>query len=298
MSIHFSIIVPCYNVEKTVVRTLDTIKNQTYLNYEVIAVNDGSNDNTADVLNNYMNRNNIDFKVIRQVNKGLGAARNSGIRAAKYDIVAFLDADDLWHPDKLRRVCEAFEKRADVDLVCHDEDVVKNGKKIRQNVYGPYSTYEDLLFKGNCLSGSAVAVKKEKLFEVGLFSEDLTFHGVEDYDLWMKLARKKAKFYYLHEILGEYVLHEDNMTSQVQSFFNRSWTLLNHHLENYPQKGLMYRIKRRYTYGIAFRGHSRTFLWENDFASARHYSFMAIRQNPFSVKSLIVLCASIIKHKI
>ena len=86
-------------------------------------------------------------QLISQENKGLGGARNTGIKNATYEFITFLDADDLWYPEKLLKVARIFEKEPHIDLVCHDEDVMRNGEKVRKNIYGPYCKYEDWKYR-------------------------------------------------------------------------------------------------------------------------------------------------------
>ena len=296
--VFFSVVIPCYNVEKTVARTLDSVRDQTFTNYEIVAVDDGSTDSTLVILQNYVEKSQIQMKVISQENKGLGGARNTGIKNATYEFITFLDADDLWYPEKLLKVARIFEKEPHIDLVCHDEDVMRNGEKVRKNIYGPYCKYEDLLFRRNCLSGSAVAVRKSTLMEVGLFSEDRTIHGVEDYDLWLKLAKFNASFYYLHETLGAYVLHDSNMTGDIESFFERDYCLLKRHVDAFPDRSLKFRFKRRVRYGAQYRSCGRALLSRGDYKKAFEFAQKSLQYNPFSVKNIVVCIAILLRHEI
>lgn len=219
--IYYSVIIPAYNAENTLATALESAINQTFNDYEIIIVNDGSTDSTPEIVDSFLRREN-NIKSVNQENKGLGGARNSGIRVARGDYLAFLDADDLWYPDKLEKVAEVISgSNGQFDVICHDENLVFHGKKIRVNTYGPHSTFEDLLLKGNCLSPSATVVKGSTLTETGLFSEDRLIHGVEDYDLWLRLAKDEKSFYFLHEPLGEYHVKSGNMTRDVFNFTNR-----------------------------------------------------------------------------
>lgn len=210
----FSVVIPAYNAAKFIRNTLDSVRSQTFNDYEIIVVNDGSCDDTLQELTRYFSDfSGLKHEVVNQENKGIGAARNSGVKQAKGEFIAFLDADDNWYKDKLSEVKNYLEKNFDIDMVCHDEHLVENDKILKDIIYGPYTFYKDLLFKGNCISTSATVVRREKLLESGLFSENLDFNSVEDYDLWLRLS-KICNIGYLHQILGVYTVYDSSITKK------------------------------------------------------------------------------------
>jgi glycosyltransferase involved in cell wall biosynthesis len=213
--IKFSVVIPAYNAEKYISETLDSVQGQTYRNYEVVITDDGSTDNTSEIIKNYFkNFPGTHYKLIKQRNKGIGGARNSAVKETEGDFVAFLDADDKWSNEKLETVYDYIERHSDVDLICHNEYLVKDGKVISKLNYGPFRNYSYLLFRRNCISTSAVVVRRNKLFEAGLFSENIDFNGVEDYELWLRLS-KICKIEYLPEALGKYTIQRDSITSNI-----------------------------------------------------------------------------------
>ncbi|MDT8316788.1 MAG: glycosyltransferase [bacterium] len=109
-----SVIIPTYNRAGMIVECLESVLNQTYSDYEVIVVDDGSTDDTEELIGPYLNR----IRYIKQENMGNAGARNSGIEATKGDIVAFNDSDDLWLPDKLERQVKYLDEHPDVGMVC------------------------------------------------------------------------------------------------------------------------------------------------------------------------------------
>ena len=152
-------------------------------------------------------------KIINQENSGLGSARNAGIKACSGEYIALLDADDLWAVDKLK-IAYQYLNAGIIECLCHNEYIINaENKWIKNNVYGPYTKFNDLYFKGNCLSPSAVIVKKDVFNKVGLFTEDLNLHGVEDYDMWMRMALCEIEILYINNFLGSYVIHGNNMSS-------------------------------------------------------------------------------------
>jgi glycosyltransferase involved in cell wall biosynthesis len=259
-------------VQRKITPTLDSIKIQSFKNFEVIVIDDGSSDKTFDVLEEYTR--NFNMNIIRQKNKGLGGARNAGIKASKGEYIAFLDADDLWKPEKLKQVHDtilAFK----ADLICHDEDCIRGGQIVSVLRHGPHIKYYDLLFKGNCLSPSAVTVRRQVLFDVGLFSEDRKGHGVEDYDLWMRLAKGGCVFHYLHKILGTYVLHSNNMSVE-NDFYHKINYVFEKHVAFLEDKDIQITRLIKQTRGVNFMKIGWSAMKNRDFSTAMIFYCKAI----------------------
>jgi len=182
-----SVVMPAFNVGWCVARAVDSVLTQSLREREVVVVDDGSTDDTASVLARYGDA----IRVIRQTNAGMSAARNAGIRMARGNLVAFLDADDWWHPDKLRRQVTLMRERPEFGF-CSTAARVVNPEGRLLNVWhcpGPNNDMLRTLFAENAaIAGgcSAVMVRRELLDHVGLFDESL--RGFEDPDLWIRLA--------------------------------------------------------------------------------------------------------------
>lgn len=294
----FSVIIPAYNASKFIRYTLDSVRHQTFDDYEIVVINDGSKDDTLEAVKAYfIEFPGLNYKIIDQENRGIGGARNSGIKESHGKFVAFLDADDRWYKEKLERVKEFIDKKTHVDLVCHNEKWVENGRGYKEVTYGPYSTYRELLFKGNCISTSATVVRRSKQLEVGLFSENLAFNGVEDYELWLRLS-KICKIEYLHEILGEYHIHGGNETSKIE-IHNRNWiNVLEFHFDLWPNKTIYNKYMMRIGRANAIRCGGRMFLRAGNFALAKSYLFRSLILNPFSLKAWVLLSACTIRIKL
>lgn len=243
-NVFFSVVVPCYNVENTVIPTLQSLKNQEFTDFEIIFVNDGSIDKTQDILNSFDSP--VKKKIINQKNSGLGSARNTGIKACFGEYIAFLDADDLWAVDKLKIAYQYLNERK-IECLCHNEYIVNaKNKLIKKNIYGPYTKFDDLYFKGNCLSPSAVIVKKDVFNKVGLFTEDLNLHGVEDYEMWMRMALCEIKIIYISNFLGSYVIHGNNMSSSVKFSIKEERLLIIYSNKIRKNPRNEYKIKKRF----------------------------------------------------
>lgn len=247
----FSVIIPAFNAASFIEEALRSVKEQTFSGYETIVVNDGSTDGTRAAVWDFIDRHKeMKIKLIGQENKGLGAARNTGIKQAQGEYIALLDADDIWHKDKLEKVNQALIGAPGVDVICHAETWFDRAAKRKKAVYyGPAEdcTYKKLLFQGNKLSSSASAIRREALEQAGLFSEDKAWHGVEDYDLWLRLAKVNARFLFLNDICGEYVLHGNNMTRDLVSFNSRVLAVIKHHFQELPGRSWLdaYLFKKR-----------------------------------------------------
>ncbi len=236
-----SVVIPVYNCAKFITGTLDSLKAQTFCEFEAVIINDGSTDDTEEAVSAYIAANTgLNWRLFNQQNKGIAGARNRGVIEAKGAYIAFLDHDDIWYSQKLRQCYEAFKRYPQVDLVCHREAT----RDVSGQITG-YSTcaartdrmFRDLLFRRNYLSPSATVVKKEALIEAGLFREEPEFLTVEDYDLWIRLARR-CKFHFINEILGEFILSGRSASSDLERHYNNQIRMLKVNFDEYGPKGL------------------------------------------------------------
>ena len=205
-----SIVIPTYNHAKFLRTALDSIIAQTIPDWEVIVVNNYSQDETVSVVNSYKDPR---IKLVNFSNHGIiSASRNYGISITKAPLIAFLDSDDLWYPNKLSYCLNKLAQG--YDFVCHAEAWIGPGARRREVFYGPDSraTYRSLLLEGNCISTSAVVVKHEWIERVGGFSIEPEFVTAEDYELWLKLVKAGARIGFVGEILGEYHIHDGNQS--------------------------------------------------------------------------------------
>jgi teichuronic acid biosynthesis glycosyltransferase TuaG len=178
----------------------------------LIIVDDGSTDDTAEVARS-LAAADARVRYVRRPNGGQGAARNTGLGAARGPVVAFLDADDLWLPGKLAAQLAVLEEKG-VDLVYTDGDIFSD-----EGAGSPEERFHILpgeargvemyrvLFTSNRIATLSVLVKREALDAVGLFDENRAYQNCEDYDLWMRLARNGASFYGMKEKLMRYRRH-------------------------------------------------------------------------------------------
>jgi glycosyltransferase involved in cell wall biosynthesis len=179
-----SVIIPTYNRCWILKEAIDSVLSQEYTNFEVIVVDDGSDDATAALLSSYGDY----ITNIYQENRGVSTARNVGILMAKGDYIAFLDSDDMWLPDKLSCQVDFFQSHSEAAICQTDEIWIRNG--VRVNPKSRHKKPSGMIFEPSlqlCLvSPSAVMIQKNLFEEIGLFNE--AFPACEDYDLWLRIG--------------------------------------------------------------------------------------------------------------
>ncbi|MBU1659185.1 glycosyltransferase family 2 protein [bacterium] len=178
-----TVVIPTYNRYEVLKRALRCVYSQSHMPKEVIIVDDGSQDETAQIREEFPHA-----RYIYQNNAGVSSARNTGIKNSTCQWIAFLDSDDVWHADKLRRHVELHRQNPQLLMSYTDEVWIRKGVEV--NVPQKYKKYGGNIFK-ECLSHciiapSAAFLHKDLLREVGLFDESLEV--CEDYDLWLRVA--------------------------------------------------------------------------------------------------------------
>ncbi|SRR5882762_283850 len=190
-----SIIIPTYNRADVISETIDNVFSQTYKNFELIVVDDGSTDGTPAILRKYANR----IRVITQKNAGPAAARNRGIEVSGGDIIAFQDSDDLWEPTKLERQVALLEKSGDSVpcCLCSASFGFVGGKSYTSfdisDIASPHEeglwlNVAEILATRLVLFNQTVAIRRSAIEKVGVFDESLRY--LEDYDLPLRLANE------------------------------------------------------------------------------------------------------------
>ncbi len=185
-----TVIIPTYNRGWILKEAIESVLSQDFGDFELIVVDDGSTDNTMEILDGY----DRDITVLRQENHGVSAARNAGIAFASGQFIAFLDSDDMWLPGKLASQIDFFNSNPDA-LICQTQELwVRNGKRV--NPKRRHKKFSGMIFKQSlplCIvSPSAVMLKKSLLDKTGLFDESLP--ACEDYDLWLRIGCKYPVF--------------------------------------------------------------------------------------------------------
>ena len=201
-----SVVVPTYNRANELRRCLDSLKEQTIDDFEVLICDDGSTDETAEVAKKYSPFLDITYDYAKNFG-GPACPRNRGIKLARAPYIAFLDSDDWWMPQKLEESLKYLEQGADV--VYHDLFLATKSdqrfywKKARtRDLKKP--VFDDLIINGNALHNSSVMVRKELLVAIKGLSEDQNLIAGEDYDAWVRIAQLTDKFKRIPKTLGYY----------------------------------------------------------------------------------------------
>ncbi len=206
----FSIIIPCFNAQESIEKTLLCVLHQTYKEYELIIVDDGSSDKTREIIEQLLQDKNVRYTYIYQDNSGPSAARNKGIEKATGKYIAFLDADDVWHPQKLELVLNLLENNKEIDLLGHSYTLNENFSEKYTNKTPRKISFFQLLMRNFAVTPSIV-VRKEAL---ELFDEKMKF--AEDHELWLRIASKK-NIYFLDlplVLLGRKPLSSGGLSAQ------------------------------------------------------------------------------------
>ncbi|MFH0926943.1 MAG: glycosyltransferase family 2 protein [bacterium] len=216
-----SVIIPAYNCENYLCRSLESGLNQTYRDIEIIVIDDGSRDNTKGLVQYYINMSSK-IRYIYQRNKGPAAARNRGIEIARGEYFAFLDADDWWDKEKLDKTI-GFINGYNFDWVCTAmTKMTRDGRRVTKRIPGDswainLATKELNLLKNGLFFFSSIAINiqtivaRRSCFEkVGLFDE--TFFIGEDTDIWLRFEENNLRGGYLDECLTTYGYNEKGLT--------------------------------------------------------------------------------------
>lgn len=217
-SADISIIIPAYNAEAYIAETIESVQQQEFQNWELIVTDDGSTDRTGDIIRNLAN---TDMRILylKQENGGIGKARNYAISHSTAPLLAFIDADDLWYPAKLKLQMKAMQETG-CDLVFTSGHIIRNTADNIESYWqrpsgllGYESIFEKQLY-GFTVPLLSVLVKKEVVLGSGGFEESKLAHLAADYQMWLKIMDKRALFFGIDEPLFQYRRHDGQSTAQ------------------------------------------------------------------------------------
>ena len=240
-----SVIIPTYNRANYLREAIASMLSQTYQNFEIIVVDDGSTDKTREVVESFGER----VRYFYQKNSGVGAARNKGIIESRGEYIAFLDADDIWFPEKLLFQMDIFEKfKADMVYACSvnaEEKRIRGEFKLDVTRCDVWTRNFKELFWWNDIPTSSVVIKKESLTKFGVFDEDRSIMSAEDYDLWLRIV-SKIKIVGVREPLFYYRDHESGISKDPASVDRIKETIIrNYHRFSSFQSSIRGKLRKR-----------------------------------------------------
>ena len=206
-----SVVIPTFNRINLLERAVNSVIRQTKNAFEIIVVDDGSDDNSSEMVKQKFGS----VILVRQENCGVSAARNRGIEISKGDWIALLDSDDEWKPNKLEKQINALSEDPDY-FFCHtNETWIRNGVRVNQGKR--HKKYGGYIFD-KCLdicriSPSSALFKKSILEHVGLFDNEL--HVCEDYDLWLRITREHKILFIDEPLILKYGGHSDQLSKNI-----------------------------------------------------------------------------------
>ncbi|MEM1392917.1 MAG: glycosyltransferase [Cyanobacteria bacterium P01_D01_bin.116] len=288
-----SVIIPAYNSMTYLPQTVESLLKQTFTDFEVIIVNDGSSDGIEQWVNTITDNR---VKLISQQNQGTATARNTGIADAKGDYIAFLDSDDLWEVNNLEKQVHCLDNNPNVGLVyVWVKSIDAKGNDLGQ-IYGHDSegyVWEILLQKNIIWSGSAAMVRRDCLEKSGVFDQNLKF--AEDWEMWIRIARNYS-FAVIKEPLVSYRFHTSNKSKSNIRGLEEFRTIIEKSFQSVPFE-LLYLRNKSYS-RINF-----IFAWkyirnqEPDCNKAEYFRNQAVKHSPqliFSKQNLrlalIIFC--------
>ena len=247
---NISVIIPTFNRKETLKRAIQSVVMQSYTPYEIIVIDDGSDDGTKE----WLKDNFPNVKYIYQMNSGVSSARNKGIKFARGDWIALLDSDDEWLPSKLKDQANEIELIPAAKFLHTNEIWIRNG--VRVNQMKKHKKYGGYIFE-KCLdmcriSPSSVLIKKDIFDEIGMFDE--TLKVCEDYDLWLRFASKYPVHFLDQPLIKKYGGHSDQLSKVddgIESYRIRSLKkIMNSGILNKKQKTITkdVLVKKMYIY--------------------------------------------------
>jgi glycosyltransferase involved in cell wall biosynthesis len=287
-----TVVIPSYNCGRFLQETLESAFAQTYRHIEVLVIDDGSTDDSPAVLDRYAGR----VRVLRQPNQGVSAARNLGIRESSGELVAFLDADDLWHPEKLAKQVARFTDES-VGLVhCAVEYIDESGTPLGTNLTGRTGRVlkSIALLDGTVvLAGGSTAVVRKTCFDrAGYFDRELS--TAADWDMWRRIACYYA-IDMVREPLMKYRLRQASMHRNV-SVFEHDMLYGFARMFADPAASEVHDLQRR-AYGALYLMLCGSFFYAGRWGKTLHYAAKSVAAWPPSLAYIAALPARAFKRR-
>lgn len=288
-----SVIIPTYNRGNIVPQAIESALNQTYKNFEIIVVDDGSTDNTKETLGRYYDK----IKFFYKNNGGVSSARNFGVKHALGKYIAFLDSDDLWYPDKLQRQIVALQLDSRYGLAITEVDIIDASKKhlfyssIKNCIGGKQINTEkvlQLIYSKQYITCSYMLIKKDLFEKIGFFNE--TLNTAEDIDILLRMS-SSSEIVLIDEPLIKYKKSLDSLSNQLFTM-NRVKVLNNYQLNN-PIDAIKYKKLFSRTLAKINFDYAVDLLWHRCVKEAQSQIFQSLRYQ-FTLKAIVLYAKSMV----
>ena len=231
-----SVIMPVYNGEKFLAEAIESVLSQSFQDFELICVNDGSTDGSQQIIDSFLDSR---LKRLSQTNAGQASARNCGIKFCKGNLISFLDQDDVYLPTCIEERVKYFHKSDSYSFIYNDFMIIDENSTVvnpsvlkwRKTKYISGKCFNELFLNGTFIIPSSVMMEKEIFDKIGLFDE--TLWGADDYDLWLRIS-----YYYsigfVPSPLNKYRVHSQNFSKNNSIMENRTALAILKAVENFP----------------------------------------------------------------
>jgi len=291
-----SVVIPTYNCVCFLPKAIDSVLAQTYQDFEIIVVDDGSTDGTRDLMQSYLGKFPGKIRYFYQENQGL-TARNTGIEHAGGHWIAFLDSDDLWVPERLEEEMHVADAQPDVGLIHANimwmrESGELVGPADRQKKFLDSKIFENLLLWRADIACSTVLFRKEYCMQLGMIDKNLARLGAEDRYLWLRFAQQ-FKIIYVPKVLAYYRIRKESSSRKLDSMEKARVYIVNKFC-----KDKQYVYLKRAALSKIYRDLGDAFLLLNDFTNARRKYLQSLFWGPFLFWTWVNLCKAILRVKI
>jgi glycosyltransferase involved in cell wall biosynthesis len=292
-----SVIIPTYNYAQFLGETIQSVLDQSYTNFELIVVDDGSTDNTREVVGSLKDSR---IRYIYQKNSGASSARNTGIKASAAEYVTFLDSDDIWLPENLELKVKLLDSRPDISLVCSNALVFNNGTgaiigRLWHDQNGAHANFDavkvareplkEFLYHGFFVIIEATMIRREVFSKIGCFDESLPTY--EDWDLIIRILQ-----HFSIEIIDMPLLkirrHFTNLSGNPENVYQGAVTAINKAICSGSFSGVELKLLKQRLARAYFR-YGRCALLDNNKSKAKEALITSIKHNPWNIKFYIYL---------
>jgi glycosyltransferase involved in cell wall biosynthesis len=281
-----SVIIPAYNAECFISEAILSVFDQSFDNFEIIVVNDGSTDNTLKIISKIQDPR---LKIFSQVNSGHSKARNRGILESRGNYITFLDADDLWAKDKLKEQILFLDNHKDYGMVyCLGNAIKSNKILITQISYEGYSgnIFDKIILNARFLHCSSIMIRKEILTLSNGFDETLSHY--EDWDLWLRISLL-TKIGYINKVLYFQRIHKQGTTVRTfddDTYLKNLYSIAGRYF-SLPDHSAVKKISLKKFLTYAYKMEGFRHLYFSSKLQARKYFIQAIKYSPLKIELYI-----------